>query len=147
MLWLQGLSNKIYEFKNQNIKEFLGDVNAFLQNKELENLEDLNLGHVAKKKLKKKPDSIQKTSYHQRKERDRNIRKLEKKISKIENEITQLELEQKALDMKLSNPTDFKELTKQKDFFKNYESEKLKIQEKEKEWEVLVSELNDLRKL
>ena len=145
--FLQGLSNKIYEFKNQNIKEFLGDVNAFLQNKELENLEDLNLGHVAKKKLKKKPDSIQKTSYHQRKERDRNIRKLEKKISKIENEITQLELEQKALDMKLSNPTDFKELTKQKDFFKNYESEKLKIQEKEKEWEVLVSELNDLKKL
>ena len=145
--FLQGLSNKIYEFKNQNIKEFLGDVNTFLQNKELENLEDLNLGHVAKKKLKKKPDSIQKTSYHQRKERDRNIRKLEKKISKIENEITQLELEQKALDMKLSNPTDFKELTKQKDFFKNYESEKLKIQEKEKEWEVLVSELNDLKKL
>ena len=145
--FLQGLSNKIYEFKNQNIKEFLGDVNAFLQNKELENLEDLNLGHVAKKKLKKKPDSIQKTSYHQRKERDRNIRKLEKKISKIENEITQLELEQKDLDMILSNPTDFKELTKQKDFFKNYESEKLKIQEKEKEWEVLVSELNDLKKL
>ena len=145
--FLQGLSNKIYEFKNQNIKEFLGDVNAFLQNKELENLEDLNLGHVAKNKLKKKPDSIQKISYHQRKERDRNIRKLEKKISKIENEITQLELEQKALDMKLSNPTEFKELTKQKDFFKNYESEKLKIQEKEKEWEVLVSELNDLKKL
>ena len=145
--FLQGLSNKIYEFKNQNIKEFLGDVNAFLQNKELENLEDLNLGHVAKNKLKKKPDSIQKISYHQRKERDRNIRKLEKKISKIENEITQLELEQKALDMKLSNPTEFKELTKQKDFFKNYESEKLQIQEKEKEWEVLVSELNDLKKL
>jgi len=145
--FLQGLSNKIYEFKNQNIKEFLGDVNTFLKNKELENLEDLNLGNVAKKKLKKKTDSIQKKSYHQRKETDRNIRKLEKKISKIENEITQLELEQKALDVKLSNPEQFKELTKQKDFFKNYESEKLKIQEKEKEWEVLVSDLNDFKKL
>ncbi|MAZ58599.1 MAG: glycosyl transferase family 2 [Flavobacteriales bacterium] len=145
--FLQGLSNKIYEFKNQNIKEFLGDVNTFLKNKELENLDDLNLAGVSTYKPKKKADSIQKISYHERKERDRNIRKLEKKISKIENEITQLELAQKELDLKLSNPEQFKELTKQKDFFKNYESEKLKIQEKEKKWEFLVSELNDLKNM
>jgi ATP-binding cassette subfamily F protein 3 len=145
--FLQGLSNKIYEFKNQNIKEFLGDVNTFLKNKELENLDDLNLGYVSTQKPKQKADSVQKISYHQRKERDRNIRKLEKKISKLENEITQLELEQKELDLKLSNPEQFKELTKQIDFFKNYESEKLKIQQKEKKWEVLVSELNDLKNM
>ena len=54
---------------------------------------------------------------------------------------------QKELDLKLSNPEQFKELAKQKDFFKNYESEKLKIQEKEKKWELLVSELNDLKNM
>jgi ATP-binding cassette subfamily F protein 3 len=145
--FLQGLSNKIYEFKNQNIREFLGDVNTFLKNKELENLDDLNLGQVAKKKSNQKLDSVQKISYHQRKERDRNIRKLEKKISKIENEITQLELEQKEFDLKLSDPIQFQEISKQKDFFKNYEAAKLKIKEKEKLWEVLVEELNELKKI
>ena len=65
---------------------------------------------------------------------------------KIEEEITTLELQQNELDLKLADPAQFKEITKEKNFFKNYDAQKLTIKEKEKEWELLVSELNNVKK-
>ena len=144
--FLQGLSNKIYEFKNQNIKESLGDVNTFLKEKALENLEDLNKTSVRSKKLVIKKDSQEKLSYQKRKELDRNIRITEKKISKIEEEITKLEKKKKDLDILLSDPIKYKEMTKNQDFFKNYDSEAQKIIKMENDWEVLVTRLNTLKK-
>ena len=143
--FLQGLSNKIYEFKNQNIKESLGDVNTFLKEKALEDLEDLNKTSEKNKKSVIKKASQEKLSYHKRKELDRNIRITEKKISKIEEEITKLEKKRKDLDIQLSDPIKYKEITKEKDFFKNYDSEAQKIIKMENDWEVLVSRLNALK--
>ena len=40
--FLQGLTEKVYEFKDKNIKEYLGDVNAFLAAKKVENLRILS---------------------------------------------------------------------------------------------------------
>ena len=144
--FLQGLSNKIYEFKNKVIKEYLGDINTFLHSNQLDNLDDLNLSSEKKSKHKLKQDSDQKVSYQQRKDLERNIRKIEKKILRIESEVSSLEETQKELDLKLSDPDQFKEITKEKDFFINYEKEKEKIIAKEKEWELLVSKLNNLKK-
>jgi len=144
--FLQGLSNKIYEFKNKGIKEYLGDINTFLHSNQLDNLDDLNLSSEKKSKHKLKQDSDQKVSYQQRKDLERNIRKIEKKILRIESEVSSLEETQKELDLKLSDPDQFKEITKEKDFFINYEKEKEKIIAKEKEWELLVSKLNNLKK-
>ena len=143
--FLQGLTNKIYEFKNQCIKEHLGDINEFLKLKELETLDGLNTKNKAKTVIVKK-DSSQKTSYKQRKELDKKIRKIENKISKIEGEITVLENAKKELDEKLTQPDLFKELTNSPDFFINYELEKEKIQKKEQDWESLVLELSKLKK-
>tara|TARA_B100000579_G_scaffold341511_1_gene293355 strand:- start:6425 stop:8374 length:1950 start_codon:yes stop_codon:yes gene_type:complete len=143
--FLQGLTNKIYEFKNQCIKEHLGDINEFLKLKELETLDGLNIKNKAKTVIVKK-DSSQKISYKQRKELDKKIRKIENKISKIEVEITVLENTKKELDEKLTQPDLFKELTNSPDFFINYELEKEKIQKKEQDWESLVLELSKLKK-
>ena len=143
--FLQGLTNKIYEFKNQCIKEHLGDINEFLKLKELETLDGLNIKNKAKTVIVKK-DSSQKISYKQRKELDKKIRKIENKISKIEGEITVLENAKKELDEKLTQPDLFKELTNSPDFFINYELEKEKIQKKEQDWERLVLELSKLKK-
>ena len=93
--FLQGLSNKIYEFKNQNIKESLGDVNTFLKEKALENLDDLNKRSEKSKKSIIKKDSIEKITYQKRKELDKNIRITEKNILKIEDKITKLEKKEK----------------------------------------------------
>ena len=143
--FLQGLSNKIYEFKDKKIKEYMGDITTFLESKELSDLDDLNIGGEKKEVQILKKDSDQKISYQKKKELDRTIRKIENKISKLEKEINQLETAQQELDLKLSNPDMFKEITKEPDFFKNYELKKEKIISKEKQWEELVSELNTLK--
>ena len=144
--FLQGLSNKIYEFKDKNIKEHLGDINSFLQQNKLESLNAINVNLTAKKKPKIKKDSSHKISYQRKKEIDRKIRKIEKRISQLEADIHDLEDKQKSLDLKLADPDQFHELTKEKNFFHNYDALKNKILDKENEWEKLVTELNTLNK-
>ena len=143
--FLQGLSEKIYEFKNKNIKEYIGDVNTFLEAKKLEDLDHMNIiKSPVSTKIKK--DSQQKISYNKRKELDSNIRKVKKRITKLESEITEIEEKKKKIDLQLADQAKFQELSKEKDFFKNYESLTTEIKEKEEEWEELVLELNKLQK-
>ena len=143
--FLQGLSEKIYEFKDKNIKEYIGDVNTFLEAKKLEDLDHMNIiKSPVSTKIKK--DSQQKISYNKRKELDSNIRKVKKRITKLESEITEIEEKKKKIDLQLADPAKFQELSKEKDFFKNYESLTTKIKEKEEEWEKLFLELNKLQK-
>ena len=144
--FLQGLSNKIYEFQNQSIKEYLGDINTFLQANQLSNLNDLNLQSNSKIKSKIKVDSNQKIAYNKKKQLDRDIRNTEKKILNLEKEIGLLEKTQQELDLKLSDPNQFKEITKEKDFFHRYELAKKNLSIKEKEWESLVLKLDNLKK-
>jgi len=47
--FLQGLNNKIYEFKDQRIKEYLGDIDFFLEQRNLENLREAEKREVHKK--------------------------------------------------------------------------------------------------
>jgi len=144
--FLQGLTNRIYEFQDQGIKEYMGDINDFLQIKELESLDSLNTQNIKKSSNSPKTDSVQKISYQKRKALDKRIRKTENKIFRLEKEITNLESEKQELDDKLANPELFKELTKDPDFFKLYELESAKLKSKEKEWDDLVAILNDLKK-
>ena len=143
--FLQGLSNKIYEFKDNSIKEYMGDITNFLASKKLDDLDELNIGNkTIEKNLKE--DSLQKKSYQKRKELDRRIRKVQNQISRLEKEIIDLDAKKKELDLKLSDPIFFKEMSQDPTFFKSYELEKQRLISKEKEWEKLVVTLNDLKK-
>ncbi|MAQ32043.1 MAG: glycosyl transferase family 2, partial [Flavobacteriales bacterium] len=84
--FLQGLSNKIYEFEDNSIKEYMGDITNFLASKKLDNLAELNIGNKTIEKNTKE-ESLQKKSYQKRKELDRRIRKVQNQISRLEKEI------------------------------------------------------------
>ena len=58
--FLQGLTEKVYEFKNKNIKEYLGDVNAFLEAKMVDNFKDFELRKPAEKSVTEKEFSSNK---------------------------------------------------------------------------------------
>ena len=135
--FLQGLTQKVYEFKNQNIKEYIGDIDMFLSEKDLENFKQLESSQKEQKNTKQDKSEDQLSFANQKNEQKR-IKHLQNRISKLEKKIEELELSQKEIDLQLSDPKQFKELSQQEGFFEQYEKSQNKKQELELEWEQAV---------
>ena len=137
-IFLQGLTHKVYEFKNKSIKEYIGDIDVFLNEKEFNKLsEEQSIAH-------------QKNEIHQatKAEKDlrKQIKKLQNKIKNLEKNIEIIDANQKKIDSELSDPERFKELSKTADFFNKYEEIQQKKLSLEKEWEENINRLDDLQK-
>ena len=143
--FLQGLTEKVYEFKERNIKEYLGDINEFLKEKDLENFKQLETSQAKQKVKEKKEDSHHKISYQEKKDLDKKIKKLNNKIRKFEKEIDALEEEIKEIDSNLADPEKFKELSQNPDFFANYEQKQLNLKDTEQFWEKANLDLDTLK--
>ncbi len=141
--FLQGLTKKIYEFKDRNIKEYLGDINHFLEEKKIENFKQLEASQL-KQKIKKR-DSANKISYQEKKEKDKKIKKISNKINKLEKEINIMEKDLKETDLLLLDPEKFKEISKNQDFFTEYEKKQQILKDSEKKWENLSLQLESLK--
>ena len=141
--FLQGLTQKVYEFKNQNIKEYYGDINTFLQERSFENFKQLEASQKDQK-IKVKDKSSEKGSFIDNKERKRKINQLKKEIVKIERKIDALSDILKNKDELLSDPVKFKDLSSDKEFFKIYEDEMKKLKSLENDWTIKNEELEKL---
>ena len=139
--FLQGLTEKVYEFKNKNIKEYLGDVNAFLEAKMVDNFKDFELRNPAEKSATEKEVSSNKQSYEERKQLDKDIRKLSNKVTKLEREVDALDQELKQLDVELANPEKFQEMSKKEGFFEEYQQKQQKLSDFMNNWEKYLEEL------
>lgn len=137
-IFLQGLTHKVYEFKNKNIKEYIGDIDVFLNEKEFNKLSE------------EQSITRQKNEIHQatKAEKDlrKQIKKLNNKIKNLEKNIEIIDANQKKIDSELSDPERFKELSKTTDFFNKYEEIQQKKLSLEKEWEENINRLDDLQK-
>ena len=131
--FLQGLTQKVYEFKNQNIKEYTGDINAFLSEKELDNFKQLETSQKDQK-IVIKDKKIEKDSYQDKKILKSNIKKLRNRIGKLEKEIESISNNLKAKDADLSDPVKFKKLSNNKEFFLIYDKQQSKLKSLEDEW-------------
>ena len=80
--FLQGLTNKVYEFKKPYIKEYIGDIYDFLEEKKLKELDDLN----KKQKTQSTENQISQSriNFELKKQNDREIKRIEREIKKIE---------------------------------------------------------------
>ena len=145
--FLQGLTEKVYEFKNKNIKEYLGDVNAFLEAKMVDNFKDFELRNPAEKSATEKEVSSNKQSYEERKQLDKDIRKLSNKVTKLEREVDALDQELKQLDAELANPEKFQEISKKEGFFEEYQQKQQKLSDFMNNWEKYLEELEIKKKL
>jgi ATP-binding cassette subfamily F protein 3 len=142
--FLNGLVNKVYEFKDHKIKEHIGGIYEFLQKRKLGNLAELE--------KKSKPDSTQpvkespeiKIDYQEKKELDKIIRKMTNQISASEQKIGSLEKELSDITEMLSNPGKIEEGKKEKLYGRHGEVEKLLTQEM-KAWEQLNAELDKIK--
>jgi ATP-binding cassette subfamily F protein 3 len=131
--FLQGLTQKVYEFKNQNIKEYVGDIDTFLSEKDLENFKELESSQKEQKKTKH-DKSVDQLSYADQKNQQKTLKKLQNRISKLEKQIEILDKSQKQIDADLAIPEKFSVLSKKEGFFAEYENNQLRLQELEVEW-------------
>ncbi|MDT0556223.1 ABC-F family ATP-binding cassette domain-containing protein [Patiriisocius hiemis] len=132
--FLQGLTNKVYEFKDRKIKEYLGDIDYFLEQRNLQNLREAEKKTIDEKKVKEEKPSG-KESYEAQKRQ----KSLQNKLSKTEAAINKLEKEIKEIDVELQ--INYEETIAQPNFFDSYQQKKDTLQKLMKEWEVTFEKL------
>jgi len=132
--FLNGLTNKVFEFGNRKIKESAGGIYDFLGRKKIESLRELEIKRTGLKILQKK-ETLNKKEYFRRKEYEKNLRKLERRVGKLESEIEILEKKIAEMDRVLASPKKFANYNSGKNFFVEYEKLKEKLTLKLKEWE------------
>lgn len=132
--FLQGLVNKVYEFRDKKLKEYLGDIDYYLMEKKVENLREVEL----KTKIKVDKPLSNKLSYDNQKK----LKSLNNKLSKVESKIGLLENEIKDWDNKLEDNYD--KYAKEDGFFDNYQSKKSQLDILIKDWELIQNDLSKL---
>ncbi|MFD2566503.1 ABC-F family ATP-binding cassette domain-containing protein [Pseudotenacibaculum haliotis] len=135
--FLQGLTNKVYGFKDKVIKEYLGDIDYFLDVHKMESLREAEKRTVVKETKK----SSQKEKYQLSKEQEKELRKLKNKLAKIENQINDLEKEIEQIDLALAE--NYEEVSSQPNFFENYKAKKRKYEELMEQWELAEEEVTN----
>lgn len=123
--FLQGLTNKVYEFKDHRIKEYLGDIDYYLDQRKLADMRQVEKRDVEKQA----PKESNKDSYQNQKK----LKSLNNKLSNIESKISKLEKEIKAKDVELA--TNYEKSVAQKDFLNKYQEKKKELEKLMKDWE------------
>ena len=133
--FLQGLTSTVFGFKDKVIKEYLGDIEYFLEQHKMENLREAEKRTVVKAKKDTSKDDAHQLSRDQEKE----LRKLKNKRSKIETQISDLETEITKIDLTLSENYD--EVSSQQNFFENYKAKKAQLESLMSDWEIVEEEI------
>jgi ATP-binding cassette subfamily F protein 3 len=129
--FLQGLTSTVYGFKDKVIKEYLGDIDYFLEQHKMENLREAEKRTV----VKEEKDTSKKEAYQLSKAEEKELRKLKNKLSRIETEIADLEVEIEKIDLALAQNYD--EVSSQPNFFESYKAKKAKLDMLMEEWETV----------
>ncbi len=131
--FLQGMSNIVYEFKDQKIKEYLGDINYFLEQRNLENMREVEKKDSIKKEA---PKETNKVSYEDQKKN----KSLLNRLSKIESQIKQLEINIQQDDKALASNYD--KHIEDASFFIAYNKKKTELEKLLEDWEVVQGEID-----
>mgnify|MGYP005990568189 CR=1 FL=1 len=133
--FLQGLTDRVYEFKDHRIREYLGDIDYYLEQREVANLREIEKRDVVKKEA---PVKSTKKSYEDQKK----LKSLNNRLSKVESNINKIEREIKELDVALA--TNYDETVADPAFFDNYNGKKKKLDGFMEDWEKITEELDAL---
>ncbi len=135
--FLQGLTSTVYGFKDKEIKEYLGDIDYFLEQHKMENLREAEKKTV----VKVEKDTSKNEAYQLSREQEKELKKLNNKLSKIETEIADLEAEVEKLDLELAKNYD--EVSARPNFFKNYKAKKAKVDTLMEDWEKVEGQISN----
>lgn len=144
--FMTGLCDRLFEFRDGHVKEYLCDIKEFMEIRKVERLNELDLDKsgvkavpVAEKKVASSASAT--SSDFEAQEQKKLQTQLSSQIKKSEQEIERLELEIKSLDAKLAVPATYDELSKDPHFFNSYNKLKKELEVEMAKWENLSSKL------
>ena len=133
--FLQGMANVVYEFKDQKIKEYLGDINFFLEQRNAMNMREIEKKDVVTTSASKENKSV---SYEDQKK----AKSLQNRLSKIESQIKQLEIDIQNDDKALASNYD--KHIEDANFFVAYNKKKQELDKLLEDWETVQLEIDSL---
>ena len=106
--FLDGMVDRIYEFRDGGVKEYLGGIYYFLEKRKVESLQEIERKDTPAVAAPKE-NSTGKLSYEQKKEQEKLLRKLRKAVEMIEAELAEIEEKIAAYDEKFATATEYNE--------------------------------------
>ena len=142
--FLNGIVNKVYEFGEHRVREHLGGIYDFLQKKQLDSLQQLEVKNspiaTTPEEDTVEPASQGKMDYQRQKERERRIRQAEKKVKTLEAKIAELEQKLAEIEDKLSTAT-----SENLDIYYTHSKISRELEEVMAQWEQAGEELERVR--
>ena len=145
--FLDGMVQKVYEFRDGGVKEYLGGIYYFLEKRKLESLQEIERRDAPAKpaanpaanpaaKSAAQPAANRdaaasgKLTYEQRKEQEKQLRKLRRAVETVEAELAEIEKQIAAYDAKFAAATEYNEAD-----YKAYNDLKARYDHQMHEWE------------
>jgi ATP-binding cassette subfamily F protein 3 len=131
--FLQGLTDKVFEFIDGGVKEHIGDINEFLRSRDAENFRQFE--------LEKKEEEKQKETRPQSTKDSKELYELRKELRSVEGKINTLEEKIADADAKLKDPNEYEKYMNDQSFFAQYESNKKELEKYLERWEEIAMEI------
>lgn len=133
--FLQGLTNKVYEFKDGKIKEYLGDIDFYLEQRKVEDFRAIEKKQTVVAKKEKPKEK------HVDFEDQKKIKSLKNRLSSAESDIAKLEKEIAGIDQDLL--LNYDATIAKSNFFDSYQKKKNTLEKLMKTWENITLELEE----
>ena len=136
--FLQGLTNKVYEFKNKGIKEYLGDIDYYLDQRKA-----ADFRAIEKQKEVQQAKTTKKSGANDYKAQKK-LKSLKNKLSSVESKISKLEKEIAEIDHDLL--MNYDATIARPNFFDGYQGKKNDLEGLMERWEELTMTLEKIEK-
>ena len=136
--FLDGLVDKLYEFRDGRVKEHLGSVQEFLEKRKLESLQELERNTASQELQRPVTEKESAKNFQAQKVLSKEQRKLKNRVDFLEKEITGRESRMGEIEALLANPSekdDIMELTRE------YLELKMALEADTDEWTTLMEQL------
>lgn len=127
--FLDGLVEEMYEFKDGQVKQFLGGVYDFLKSKKVDSIREFEQKEKVVEKVEKSV-SENKLSFGEKKQLEKDLKRVQNKINNLEKEIERLESNIEELNDKLMNTSTYSD-----DLLEQYNQAKIALEKAMNDWE------------
>ena len=143
--FLDGLVERVYEFRDGAVKEHLGGIYDFLRDRQIESMREIERKKTDEVPAKKTKTVSGKEEYARKREAEKQLRKAERDVEKAEAEIMDLEKQIAEMDRQMADPATYGLDPSDESLYARYNDMKERLNKLTYRWEELTITLDNLR--